>query len=211
MNERHPDCIHPLCGCAGTVNCKSDPMNQPLPCDVKVGAITFRKGVKLGTFVMAAQRWHREAFPDFYTLTDEQKAENLARLQSCAAHGLAHPYDVCAAESQLEQMRQDGNADDVTEAVAHLERVKHEYGVAASDAQTARWQNNRICPRCNPRAPDQMKVDKTEGSVSILNTGAAAPARHTCLSCNGTGIEGIDRGEGLMPRCGECGGSGDAL
>jgi hypothetical protein len=51
-------------------------------------------------------------------------------LAGCAAHGLAHPCEVCAAESQLEQMRQDGNADDVTEAAAHLERVKHEHGVA---------------------------------------------------------------------------------
>jgi hypothetical protein len=81
MTDKHPDCIHPLCGCAGTANCKSDPMNTPLPCDVKVGHTTFRKGVKLGTFVTAAQHWHREAFPEGYELTDEQKAANLARLQ----------------------------------------------------------------------------------------------------------------------------------
>lgn len=58
-----------------------DPMNLPLPCDITVGGGTFRKGVKLITFVEAARRWHREAFPDFYTLTDEQKAANLAALQ----------------------------------------------------------------------------------------------------------------------------------
>lgn len=86
--DRHPDCIYPLCGCAGRANCKSDPMNTPLPCDVKIGATTFRKGVKLGTFVLAAQHWHREAFPDFYTLTDEQKAANLARLQGKAGPAL---------------------------------------------------------------------------------------------------------------------------
>lgn len=55
------------------------------------------------------------------------------RPYGCAAHGLAHPCEVCAAESQLEQMREDGNADDVTEAVAHLERVKHQYGVKTVD------------------------------------------------------------------------------
>lgn len=56
-----------------------------LPCNVKVGATTFRKGVKLRTLVEAARRWHREAFPDFYALTKEDKAENLARLQGLAA------------------------------------------------------------------------------------------------------------------------------
>lgn len=56
----------------------------PLPCDVKVGGATFRKGVSLATFVMAARRWHREAFPEGYNLTPEQKAENLAILQGKA-------------------------------------------------------------------------------------------------------------------------------
>jgi hypothetical protein len=55
-----------------------------LPYDVKVGAATFRKGVALDTFIEAARRWHREAFPDYYTLTDEQKAANLAILQGAA-------------------------------------------------------------------------------------------------------------------------------
>jgi hypothetical protein len=64
-----------------TANCRSDPMNTPLPADVKVGHTTFSKGVKLGIFVDAARRWHREAFPEGYTLTDEEKAANLARLQ----------------------------------------------------------------------------------------------------------------------------------
>lgn len=84
--DRHPNCIHPLCGCAGTANCKSDPMNTPLPADVKVGHTTFRKGVSLRIFVEAARRWHREAFPEGYILTDEQKAANLARLQG--KHGV---------------------------------------------------------------------------------------------------------------------------
>lgn len=51
-----------------------------LPHDITVGGATFRKGVKLSTFVLAAQGWHREAHPKFYTLTDEQKADNLASL-----------------------------------------------------------------------------------------------------------------------------------
>jgi hypothetical protein len=63
----------------------ADALPAPLPYDVTVGGMTFRKGVDLNTFVMAAQRWHREAFPDIYALTDEQKAENLARLQGIVA------------------------------------------------------------------------------------------------------------------------------
>lgn len=34
------------------------------------------------------------------------------------------------------------------------------------------------------------------------------PEATICPSCDGTGIEGIDRGEGLMPRCWSCKGSG---
>lgn len=67
------------------LNAEIDPaLEIPLPCDVKVGGATFRKGVSLATFVMAARRWHREAFPEGYTLTPEQKAENLAILQGKA-------------------------------------------------------------------------------------------------------------------------------
>jgi hypothetical protein len=58
-----------------------DALDVPLPADVVVGGATFRKGVSLLTFVMAARRWHREACPEFYTLTAEQKAANLAYLQ----------------------------------------------------------------------------------------------------------------------------------
>ncbi len=55
-----------------------------LPYDVKVGGATFREGVALDTFIEAARRWHREAFPDVYNLTPEQKAHNLAVLQGRA-------------------------------------------------------------------------------------------------------------------------------
>ena len=61
---------------------QADPLDTPLPCDVKAGHTTFRKGIPLSTFVTAAQHWHREAFPAGYLLTPEQKAENLAALQS---------------------------------------------------------------------------------------------------------------------------------
>ncbi|MGJ7497508.1 hypothetical protein ACSFA8_20870 [Variovorax sp. RT4R15] len=51
-----------------------------LPHDVVVGHATFRKGVKLSTFILAAQGWHRVAYADVYALTAEQKAENFRRL-----------------------------------------------------------------------------------------------------------------------------------
>lgn len=34
-----------------------DPMDMPLPCDVKCGSVTFSKGVSLRTLVNAAARW----------------------------------------------------------------------------------------------------------------------------------------------------------
>lgn len=76
---KHPDCIYPLCGCAGRTYCKSDPMNTPLPCDVSVDGVTFRKGVPLRTFVEAATRWRREAFGP--PPTADEAAANLALLQ----------------------------------------------------------------------------------------------------------------------------------
>jgi hypothetical protein len=98
MANKHPHCIYPLCGCAGTANCKADPLNTPLPCDVKVGGGTFRKGVKLGTFVEAARRWHNLAYPELATLTDEQKAENLAKLQGRAADSILKEWRAAEAK-----------------------------------------------------------------------------------------------------------------
>ncbi len=51
-----------------------------LPYDVVVGGNTFRKGVRLSTFIHAAQYWHRTAFTELYELTDEQRTANLAAL-----------------------------------------------------------------------------------------------------------------------------------
>jgi hypothetical protein len=58
--ERHPNCIYPLCGCGSTADCKSDPLNTPLPCDVQVGQTTFRKGVALRSLVLHANRLRDE-------------------------------------------------------------------------------------------------------------------------------------------------------
>lgn len=35
----------------------TDPLDTPLPCDVRCGSVKFSKGVSLRTFVEAATRW----------------------------------------------------------------------------------------------------------------------------------------------------------
>lgn len=60
------------------------PTEPVLPYDVGICGNTFRKGVKLSTFIAAAKRWHREAYPESYDLTDAQRAENLNRLLAAA-------------------------------------------------------------------------------------------------------------------------------
>lgn len=75
-----------------------------LPHDVKVGHTTFRKGVTLSTFVGAAQRWHRAAYPYGYTLTDEQKAENLRLLQACATPKVNEPSLTERCDAMIEKL-----------------------------------------------------------------------------------------------------------
>lgn len=36
----------------------TDPLDTPLPCDVRIGHVTFRQGVPLREFVDTAQLWH---------------------------------------------------------------------------------------------------------------------------------------------------------
>jgi hypothetical protein len=42
-----------------------DPMDTPLPCDVQINRITFKKGVSLRTLVEAAARWQADAASAF--------------------------------------------------------------------------------------------------------------------------------------------------
>ncbi len=39
----------------------SDGLDSPLPCDVEIGPISFKKGVALRVFVTAARRWYETA------------------------------------------------------------------------------------------------------------------------------------------------------
>lgn len=40
---------------------RKDPLDTPLPCDVTIAHITFRKGCTLRTLLSAATRWHADA------------------------------------------------------------------------------------------------------------------------------------------------------
>lgn len=82
-DERHI-CDYPICSERGSghplaCNCRSasappraaktdtvaimDPLDTPLPCDVKCGSVVFRKGVKLRVLADAAERWRAAAAP----------------------------------------------------------------------------------------------------------------------------------------------------
>ena len=51
-----------------------------LPHDVVInGGMTFRKGVKLSTFIKAAERWHREAMKQYAGISKEDMQEILPR------------------------------------------------------------------------------------------------------------------------------------
>lgn len=39
----------------------TDPLDTPLPCEVRINHIRFSKGVPLRTLVDAATRWHTQA------------------------------------------------------------------------------------------------------------------------------------------------------
>lgn len=67
------------------------PNDWRLPHDLKAGHVTFRKGVHCRSLVMRMESLYRQAFPDAADLTDEQKAENLAALRSCARAAAQEP------------------------------------------------------------------------------------------------------------------------
>lgn len=62
---------------AGSV--PDDPLDTPLPCDITVGAVTIRKGVKLRTLVTRMESLHRMARKAFPEVTPEQRAAPSAR------------------------------------------------------------------------------------------------------------------------------------
>ena len=59
------------------------------------------------------------------------------------------------------------------------------------------------CGRTNCQQVDE--------AVESADPGDDEPEERTCNWCDGTGIDGIDRGEGRMPRCGPCKGKGSIL
>lgn len=59
---------------------QNDPMDTPLPCDVRIGNGIHRKGTSLRTLVNRAQRLHEAAFGP--APTKEEAAANLEQLRS---------------------------------------------------------------------------------------------------------------------------------
>lgn len=96
-----------------------------LPHDVVVGGNTFRKGVSLSSFIAAAQHWHREAFPEGYELTAEQKAANLALLQGAATKAFdTHGLQATGVVSQISPEVSDKGDAGQGEALTEMERRK---------------------------------------------------------------------------------------
>jgi hypothetical protein len=94
--EKHPNCIYPLCGCAGTSVCKHDPLNTPLPCDVQVGHMTFRKGVALRSLVLHANRLRDELHKRWAdALTDA------TGVRACEASSLPKPSTCTNSQTEL--------------------------------------------------------------------------------------------------------------
>jgi len=83
----------------------ADPMDTPLPCDVKVGNGTHRKGTTLRALVARMKMLHEAAFgPE---PTQEQKDANLARLQGHATPPAApEPMDMALCEAQSLNLRE---------------------------------------------------------------------------------------------------------
>lgn len=75
----------------------TDPLDTPLPCDVKVGGMTIRKGCKLRTLVTRMESLHRMLMKHMPEPTQEQKAAFAALLADAAP---SHPSEAKAGESQ---------------------------------------------------------------------------------------------------------------
>lgn len=62
-------------------NQTTDPLDTPLPCDVKVPGAVFRKGVSLRTFVTAAARWKAKADEAFAASLPPGALDEFRKLQ----------------------------------------------------------------------------------------------------------------------------------
>lgn len=79
------DCVDKPKDVKARVVDETDPLETPLPCDVKIGGITHAKGTSLRSLVMRAKKLHEAAFgPE---LPDAMKREYLTALQAVCRHG----------------------------------------------------------------------------------------------------------------------------
>jgi aconitase B len=58
----------------------TDPLDMPLPCDVRFPGVTFGKGVALRTLVNAATRWKARADEAFAAKVPPDAKEQFSRL-----------------------------------------------------------------------------------------------------------------------------------
>jgi hypothetical protein len=105
----------------------TDPMDTPLPCDVKVGGGTHRKGTSLRCLVARMQMLHRAAFGD--PPSPEEAARNLAVLQGAAPSA---PAPLPEAQALREALAELVACKDLKEAV---------YGgvICKTGEDTKRW------------------------------------------------------------------------
>jgi len=85
---------------AAKAEAPADPLDTPLPCDIKVGACTMRKGVKLRTLVTRMEGLHRMAMEAQSDPTPEQRAE-FEKLFPLAAQQAAAPGSLAAEAAKL--------------------------------------------------------------------------------------------------------------
>ena len=135
-----------------------------LPYDVIVGGNTFRKGVSFAAFVLAAQNWHREAYPQSYNLTQEQKDENFARLITPGGGAPGDPCGILASNisALYEELRQaiDGGSESMTheDAVKAVKYWQDEIYELRLDAERYRWLRD-------PTQPVGLVLDKVVGGT----------------------------------------------
>lgn len=60
----------------------ADPLDWPLPCDIKIGGGTHSKGSSLRSLVRRMKALHEAAFPGQASITAEQQDANLERLRN---------------------------------------------------------------------------------------------------------------------------------
>jgi hypothetical protein len=119
----------------------SDPMDWPLPCDVKVGAGTIKKGCKLRTLVTRMHMLHRMAMEGLPKVTPEQQAAFFAMFPHLKpADSGAGALTASAENSAISGAGQNGDKTAEARMVAGFEVLGKSACALPDDAKdAARW------------------------------------------------------------------------